>query len=407
MKVLILSSRIPFPANNGYAIVVYNTVEGLIREGVQVSLFCLNPTEHYVDVEDIHDPLLSKIDFQSVEIDVTPGIFDQLFSPIYSVSNNVFNYYSEQADKQLQQFLRYEKFDIIQIEGILMVPYTDTLFYQHDSAKVIYRTHQLEYAIWQNAADHEGFWPRKQYLRKLSSKLKALATAQFEKYDYIFTLTESDRFEILQLGCETPVKVMPLGIDLELYHPKELHTLPPTLFYLGTMEWLPNREGLYWFIQSVWPFVEQLNNDIRLYLAGKFTDKDKRTFDSDNIVIEGEVDNAVEFMNSHSIMIVPLHSGGGIQVKIIEGMAMKKCIIATPRAVQGIACKHGHDILIAETTDDFFRLILHCVANPKLWKKIGENAYETVQKHYESRNVSTNLIQVYQQIKDAPKLDLN
>lgn len=114
--------------------------------------------------------------------------------------------------------------------------------------------------------------------------------------------------------------------------------------------------------------------------------------------MEGEVFDAVDFINSKAIMIVPLLSGSGMRVKIIEGMAMQKCIIATTMAAEGIDCKHGKDILIADTADEFYRSILKCITQPNKWQEIGKNARKTAEKHHEINANAKRMFDIYQEL---------
>ncbi len=118
-------------------------------------------------------------------------------------------------------------------------------------------------------------------------------------------------------------------------------------------------------------------------------------YDSDNLIVEGEVFDAVEFMNSKAIMIVPLLSGSGMRVKIIEGMAMQKCIIATSMAAEGINCENGKDILIADTPDEFYRSILQCITQPLRWKEIGEQARKTVERDHDINGNAKRMLEIY------------
>nr|WP_280790406.1 glycosyltransferase family 4 protein [Pedobacter petrophilus] len=195
--------------------------------------------------------------------------------------------------------------------------------------------------------------------------------------------------------------VFPVAIDLERYQVDKTKTSFPTLFHLGAMDWRPNREGLEWFLDDIWPDIEKLNKDLRFYIAGKNMQKHFFEYDSDNLIVEGEVFDAVDFMNSKAIMIVPLISGTGMRVKIIEGMAMKKCIIATTTAAEGINCKHGYDILIADSADEFYRSILQCIINPKRWMEIGENARKTVETDHGIYLISSKMLKIYEQLISA------
>ncbi|RYD73391.1 MAG: glycosyl transferase family 4, partial [Sphingobacteriales bacterium] len=84
--------------------------------------------------------------------------------------------------------------------------------------------------------------------------------------------------------------------------------------------------------------------------------------------------------------------------KIIEGMALQKCIIATTTAAEGINCRHGYDILIADSADEFYRSILQCIINPKRWMEIGENARKTVENDHGVNLISSKMLNIYNEL---------
>ncbi|WP_443944750.1 glycosyltransferase family 4 protein [Pedobacter sp. AW1-32] len=400
MKILFITKRIPFPPNSGYPIVVYNTIKGLLQLGADITLFSLNPLKGHFDAEDISDPVFEQIKFHSVDLDTEVNVWSAFFNIFTNESYNVSRYFTEDATRQLENLLRENTFDVIQFEGLFVVPYLDTVK-ENSNAKLIYRAHNIEFTLWERLSLSERFLVRRKYLAFLAQRLKAYETDQINRFHHIFAISEPDRQSILRFGCKIPMSVFPVALDLEKYKIDKSKISFPTLFHLGAMDWRPNQEGLEWFLDDIWPDIEKLNKDLRFYIAGKNMQKHFFEYDSDNLIVEGEVFDAIEFINSKAIMIVPLISGTGMRVKIIEGMAMKKCIIATTTAAEGINYRHGHDILIANTADEFYRSILQCVINPKRWAQIGENARLTVEREHAVQLVSQKMLDVYTGLNTA------
>lgn len=372
-------------------------MKGLLKRGAAITLFSLNPSKATVDVDDIYDPIFEKIKYHTFDLDTEVNIWSAFFNIFTNESYNVSRYYTDEAATLLENVLKENVFDIIQFEGLFVVPYLD-IVKANSNAKLIYRAHNIEFTMWERMAYSERFFPRRKYLTFLTQRLKAYETDRINRFHHIFSISEPDRQSILRFGCEIPISVFPVAIDLDKYIVDKTQTSFPTLFHLGAMDWRPNQEGLEWFLDEIWPDIEKLNKDLRFYIAGKNMQKHFFDYDSENLIVEGEVFDAVEFMNSKAIMIVPLISGTGMRVKIIEGMAMKKCIIATPTAAEGINCKHGYDILIANSADEFYRSILKCIINPKLWEEIGENAYKTVQRDHEINGSAKRMLGIYEEL---------
>ena len=397
MKALFLTNRVPFPPKSGYPIVVYNTIKGLLALGVEITLFSLNPNKHWIDTDDIYDPVFDKIQFHTHDLDTDVNLWDALFNIFSNESYNVSRFYSDEAAHSLENILRETDFDIIQFESLFVVPYLDVVK-ANSKARLIYRAHNIVYDVWERIAQTEKFRPRKLYLQFLARRLKAYETEQINRFHKIFAISEPDRQSILKFGCEISLDVFPVALDFREYQPVTLKTTFPTLFHLGSMDWGPNKEGIEWFLSEVWPDIEELNSELRFYIAGKNMPRHIFEYDSDNVVVEGQIFDAVEFMNSKSIMIVPLLSGTGMRVKILEGMAMNKCIIATSIAAEGIVCENGKDILLANSPDEFFRCILQCITNPGKLKEIGNNARKTAERHYDISSVSQRMFSVYSEL---------
>ena len=117
-----------------------------------------------------------------------------------------------------------------------------------------------------------------------------------------------------------------------------------------------------------------------------------------NIVNLGEVDNAYLFMQSKAIMIVPLLSGSGMRVKIIEGMANGKTIITTSIGAEGINYENNKNILIADTPAQFIEAIKYCIANKNNIDTIGNNAKLLIENEYDNAKIVLNLIDFYKKV---------
>ncbi|MGY4383743.1 glycosyltransferase involved in cell wall biosynthesis [Pedobacter sp. UYP24] len=400
MRVLLLTNQVPFPTNSGYPIVVYNTIKGLLRLGLEVSMFSINPFKSKIDVDDIYDPVFDNIKFHSFSLDTDVNVWGALINIFSNQSYNVSRYFDSEAERMLENILKENEFDIIQFEGLFVVPYLDVVK-ANSKAKIIYRAHNIEFDVWERIALIERFTPRRKYLQFLARRLKVYETEQINRFHQIFAISEQDRQSILRFGCEIAIEVFPVALDFEKYVTSVSPNTFPTLFHLGAMDWRPNKEGLEWFLEEIWPDIETLNSELRFYIAGKNMQKEFFDYDFENLVVEGEIFDAVEFINSKDIMIVPLLSGSGMRVKIIEGMAMKKCIIATSMAAEGIKCNPGKDILIANTADEFYRSILQCITNPNKRLEIGESARKTVERDHDISVISERILNIYQKLVTA------
>ena len=379
---------------------ICSTIRGLVNLGHSVTLAALNDknNSHYEYSADDSD-LLSRIDYHVFNIDTTVTVLDVAVNLFSKTSFNINKYFNEDCESKLIGILEKNKFDIIQFEGLRITLYLPAV-QKYAQAKVIYRAHNIENVMWAQMARQKNDPFKKSYLQMHAGRIKNFELEQLTRFDGIAVFTEQDKSAMLGYGLKMPVEVLQVGINIAVYHPDFSKTEFPTLFFLGSLDWLPNREGIEWFMEN---FAKELTDGdlkVKFYLAGYDIPEQ---FDDygvmGQIFIQGEVDDALEFINSKAIMIVPLLSGTGMRVKIVEGMAMQKCIISTSLGAEGIRYTDGENILIANNQDEFYEAIKHCIADEDFCKTIGFNARTLVEQEHSINTVTAGLVEFYEHIR--------
>lgn len=171
-----------------------------------------------------------------------------------------------------------------------------------------------------------------------------------------------------------------------------------SIFHLGSLDWMPNQEAVKWFLENVWMKVLKQHPDLMFYVAGRNMPDEFKKINYPNVNFISKVDNAIHFMNSKNLMVVPLFAGSGMRIKIIEGMALGKTIISTSIGAEGIDAIPDIHILIANTPSEFVNQINKCLAEPDFSKKIGDSAMQFVHNKYDNTLVINDLIIFYKQL---------
>ncbi len=159
--------------------------------------------------------------------------------------------------------------------------------------------------------------------------------------------------------------VLPVAMDLDKYIRKAPTAEWPTVFHLAFMEWMPNQEALTWLLDEAWPLVEAQIPQARLIACGMKMPEYLRQRSGGQVTIGGEVEDAIEFLYQYGVMAVPLWSGSGTRIKILEGLAAGKPIVTTSVGLQGIPAKHGEHLLVADTPGGFCRRYTHPVTGSR------------------------------------------
>jgi glycosyltransferase involved in cell wall biosynthesis len=397
VKILILSNRVPFPQNGGYPIVVRNTILGLVNEGHEVSVFTLNNKKQRTSLDN-DDELIRKIHYQAYDVNISLSFWDFVLNLLGRKTYNVDRFYDAGFERLLITELKRVKYDIIQFEGLFMSTYLPGVR-KNSTAKLIYRAHNIEHLIWQRLSEQKNDPIKKTYLRMLAKRIKRYELKNLNNFDAIATLTQQDKQLMLQYDTKVPIEVLPVGIDLTRYKPDYEKTEFPSLFFLGALDWMPNREGMEWFLDNFSQDITEGDLRVKFYVGGRNIPEAFDEYEAmGKIFIQGEVDDALEFVNSKAVMVVPLLSGGGMRVKIVEGMAMQKCIITTTLGAEGLNYHNGHNILIADDRQEFYDAIKRCINDEEFCKRIGLNARHLIEQEHDTNVVTAQFIKFYQSL---------
>ncbi|GAB4277481.1 MAG: glycosyltransferase family 4 protein [Marinilabiliales bacterium] len=390
----------PYPPVDGGAIAIFNMAVGFYELGNDVSILSMNTRKHYYNVEKIPDEIKSKFKFYTVDINTDIIWYKALINLLFSKKPyNAVRFIKNKFKKQIIELLQSEKFDLIQIEGLYILPYTDVIR-KYSNAIISYRAHNIEHEIWERTVLQEQSFLKRKYLKILSNRLKKFEVKYLNTYDVLVPITKRDEKKFIELGNIKPVHTTQTGLNLKKFELPHQDIEFPSIFHIGALDWGPNQEGLKWFIENIWKDIYKENPDLSFSIAGRNAPLWLIEYFQkiDGIKYYGEVKDAYLFMASKAVMIVPLLSGSGMRIKIIEGMAMGKAIISTSIGAEGISCIHNKNIIIADTVQQFKDAIKLIVKNRNEIEKIGKNAREFIYKSFDIKLITENLIEFYSEI---------
>lgn len=381
-------------------------VEGLISEEHQVKILAVNSFKYNISADDIPGSYREKTGIELIDVDLRIKPVAAFLNLFTGRSYHVERFISTGFRKRLIEVLRSDRYDIVQMETIFVAPYLAAVR-AHSEAKVVLRAHNIEHLIWWRVAETTQNPLKRLYIRHLATTLKRYELAMIQQFDGVAAITEKDADYFRQLAKKSPSSLVPrpssiisipFGIDLDNFPLPVASPDPVSLFTIGAMNWIPNAEGVKWFLQHVWPEVHKEFPSLKYYLAGReMPDWMMRTA-FPNVEVLGEVPDAREFIDAHGIMIVPLLSGSGIRIKIIEGMAAGKPVLSTLIGAEGIDCTHGKNILIANAPCEFIDMISLCINDMDRCMKVGEEARKLIESTYDRRLIIRKLITFYKEL---------
>lgn len=391
MNILQLTNKPPYPPRDGGAIAIYNLWKGLMYHGHKVEILSMSTPKH--------NPVSKNTPFEihNIFVNTRVNLFHILYNLLFTNRPIIAErFISKTYAHRLRETLQSNSFDVVQLEGLYLTSYVP-LIRKYSNALIAFRTHNIEHEIWVRIAQHEKTRYKKWYIKILASRLKNYELNALKQTDVLIPISKRDAEIFIQLGIDKPLHVSPTGIDLEslpaIYYKEEVIS---DLGYIGSLDWIPNQEGLIWFLKNVWQHLKIRNPDITFQVAGRNAPKwlVKKLLE-ESVIYAGEVTDAYSFMVSNRIMVVPLFAGSGMRIKIIEAMALSNLVVTTSIGAEGLKVNNGENIIIADKAAKFINEIQKLLKEKNRSLQIKKNAHQFIKDHYNNKKIAKDLADFY------------
>ena len=170
--------------------------------------------------------------------------------------------------------------------------------------------------------------------------------------------------------------------------------------HIGTMYWPPNIDAVQWFIENVFPLIQQKLPGVIFDVIGSRPPRSlvEMGQDSPGIHVTGYVDDPTAYLEGAGVMVVPLRSGGGMRVKILNGLAQGMPIVTTTIGCEGIDVEHGVHLLVADTPEQFAEQTIRVLSSPDLAESLSQNSRSLIKRRYDYLTACKPIDELYQQI---------
>jgi len=249
-------------------------------------------------------------------------------------------------------------------------------------------------------------WHRQLYLRgkgveKLIYGISYKMTSTYEReiykrFDACLVVTQRDKDLLTSLCPQINCKVLGGGVDTEYFSPMDVQEEFPSLVFTANMGTLPNVHSLLHFYAKIYPLIREELPQVKLYLVGRNPAREITDLAQDSsVVLTGHVDSLKPYLAKSSIVIAPMTLGTGIKTKVLEAMAMGKCVVTTSIGAQGINAISGEDLVITDDSKDFATWVIKLLRDRQLRKKIGDKARMIIEAEHSWKKITERLDQIF------------
>jgi len=397
MKILQLTNKVPYPPRDGGAIASLTLARELTKAGHEVVVLAMNTSKHFVDQNDTKIIQYGHIRWEIVPVDTKIRWHKALSNLLFSrLPYNAIRFISKEYRAKLRVLLTEENFDFIILDNLYTGLYINDIRPCTQSL-VVLRPHNIEHEIWARTAK-SSVGLKRIYLSILARRIRRFELSLINKYDALIPITSRDAGHFMNFGNKKPCHVLPTGMDIPECNADPV-PFKASVAHLGALDWLPNQNGIRWFIRQVWPIVRRELQGIEFHLAGRNApEKFGTQVSSPGVVYYGEIDDAASFIRQHPIFIVPVFSGSGMRIKLLDYMAAGRATVTTSIGAEGIPVESGRETFITDQPEEFARQIIALARNPGLCGEIGANAISFIKNNFDNQMLIGQMVEFLNKI---------
>ena len=393
MKILQLTNKVPYPPRDGGAIASLTLARELAKAGQEVVVLAMNTSKHFVDQTYTDGRPAQNIQWEIVPVNTSVSWPKALANLLFSrLPYNAIRFLSTEYSHKLRILLAENNFDFIILDNLYTALYLkDIRSCSH--SRVVLRPHNIEHEIWERTAK-SSIGLKRIYLTILAHRIRRFELSMINRYDALLPITSRDAGHFMNFGNKKPCHVYPTGMDLPDQTLNSTVTFKRTVAHLGALDWLPNQHGIRWFIRLVWPIVRREIPGIEFHLAGRNAPLGFREqVSSPGVVYHGEIEDAAAFIREHPIFVVPLFSGSGMRIKLLDYMSAGRATVTTTIGAEGIPVEAGREAFITDQPEEFAHYIISLARNPGLCSEIGENAITFIKNRFDNQVLTGQLVE--------------
>jgi glycosyltransferase involved in cell wall biosynthesis len=384
MRILILAPRVPWPPRDGGRVAMSRLAESMAACGAEVEVLSLNPRRHRVTPN-------APLPIEAIDVDTSRVVAPAVRALLDGIPYIVARFVSPRFRDALRAALRRFRPDVVQIESPFLLLYA-SLVRSESSARVVLRSLNVEFRIWEGLARIERRPFRRPALRRIAESLRRYELREMERLDAIVPISEGDAADFRALGVSRPMHVVPCSAA---FAAGESTNAGVTVAFIGSLDYRPNQDAVAWIVDELWPRVAALAPEARLSIGGSSPPAWLRRKLGD---VLADVENADDYLRDAAVVIAPLFAGGGMRVKVLDAMALGKAIVATTLGAGGIDVTNGGDIVLADDAETFAAEVVRLLRDPAAAARIGDAARATVAQRYDGEALARGLLRFYEDL---------
>lgn len=391
MRILFAAQLLPLPLDAGPKVRAFYVLRQLAEAGHDVTLLCFvrpgDTPEHLEDVGRYCRAVEAVPLSRSRLRDLRDGAASLLSPTPFLIRRDR----RPAMDRRLASLLKTRTYDAFHADQLWMAPLADDC---DAIGLTVIDQHNAVFKVPERLAAHHRNPAARVLLRVEAAKLARFERATVDQFDEVVWVTREDRQAVCGAAPGPRHHVIPIAVDPGA-NPPVRRPSPFRVTFLGGLHWPPNADGVRWFVDRAWPTVSRAVPDVVFTVIGKGSNRVLASDPAARIDVRGYVPDLLPLLEETAAFVVPLRTGAGMRVKILDAWCWGLPVVSTTVGAEGIETTPGEDVLIADEPDAFAGELIALLQQSALARRIGAGGRATVESRYDWRKVYQAWHQVY------------
>lgn len=242
---------------------------------------------------------------------------------------------------------------------------------------------------------------RRWVLGRESRVLERVEKTLCNKMDLCITCSDTDRGSLQAMGVNVRIVAVPNGVDLDYFSMTETCPQGSDVVFVGTLDYDPCAKAVQHFCDNIWPELRKKHTGMRFIVVGRNPPKrlEQLAEVDPRIVVTGRVDDVRPYVRAAAVFIVPLLSGSGTRLKILEALALGTPVVTTSAGVEGIDAISERHLLIADGAAQFAEAVSRILQSRVLAERLRRSGRNLVEERYGWDGSHQLLLRQYHELK--------
>lgn len=319
-----------------------------------------------------------------------------LSSEPFTVATNTDSALTRRAQALVDQ----GQFDLVICDTVVMAPHILGL----DVRPKILFQHNVEAQIFERHAQTGNFLKR-QYMHHQWRKMARYEAAMNPHFDGFIAVSEEDRARFVERYAWENVYAIDTAVDTNYFEPREGAEQSFRVVFLGSMDWMPNQEGVIHFVQEMWPAIRRQVPQAEFQIVGRNPPASVLQLGTEaGVSVLGTVPDVRPYLAEASVVVVPLLVGGGTRIKIFEALAMGKAVVSTTIGAEGLRVTPGEHLAIEDRPEPFAACVSALLNNDEARAQLGDNGRRLVVESFSTERIARQFNDICVEVHEGFKL---